>query len=145
MNPTLKNILAIVIGLVVGSGVNMGLIVVGSDIIPAPEGIDVMDPESIAANAHLFEARHFVFPFLAHALGTLAGAIVALMVSGKQMMTAWAVGALFLLGGVVNAMMIPLPMWMVAVDLVGAYVPMAWLATKLAGLSKPATRRADET
>lgn len=131
MNRTVRNILAIVIGLVVGSGVNMGLIVVGSDVIPAPEGLDVMDPESIAANAHLFEARHFIFPFLAHAIGTLAGAVAALVASGKQAVTAWIVGAMFLVGGIINATMIPFPAWMVAVDLVGAYIPMAWLALRL--------------
>jgi hypothetical protein len=26
---------------------------------------------------HLFEPRHFIFPFLAHSLGTFAGAFVA--------------------------------------------------------------------
>ena len=138
MHPILRNALAIVVGFVVGSGINLGLVMVGSFVVPGPEGLDVMDPDSVAANAHLFEARHFIFPFLAHALGTLTGAIVALMISGKRAATAWVIGAVFLAGGVMAANMIPAPTWFVVLDLVGAYLPMAWIAIQLAGHSRPA-------
>ena len=37
MNPTLKNILAIIAGIIIGSLVNMGIIMVSSLIIPPPE------------------------------------------------------------------------------------------------------------
>ena len=133
MNPTLRNILAVIVGFAVGTGINLGLIVVGSSIIPAPAGMDVTNPDSVAANVHLFEARHFITPFLAHALGTLGGAIVALIVSGKQAITAAIIGGLFLAGGIAAAYMIPAPTWFIVVDLVGAYLPMAWLAVKLMG------------
>lgn len=133
MNPVVRNILAVVIGLVVGSGFNMGLVIVGSSIIPAPAGVDVSDPDSISAAIDLFEARHFIFPFLAHAIGTFAGAFVALMVSGNRTVTAWIVGGLFLVGGIMAANMIPAPTWFIALDLVAAYLPMAWLAIWLSG------------
>ena len=139
MNPTLRNILAVIAGFAVGSGINLGLVMAGSSIIPAPEGMDVTNPESVAANAHLFEARHFITPFLAHALGTLGGAVVALMVSGKQAITAGIIGGLFLAGGITAAYMIPAPTWFIVLDLVGAYIPMAWLAVKLVGKPAEAT------
>ena len=44
--------------------------------------------------------KNFVFPFLAHALGTLAGAFVAAKIAASHKMRfALAIGFLFLLGG----------------------------------------------
>ena len=41
------------------------------------------------------------------------------------------VGAFYLLGGIAASSMIPAPLWFIALDLVVAYIPMAWLALKL--------------
>ncbi|RMG38369.1 MAG: hypothetical protein D6732_05390, partial [Methanobacteriota archaeon] len=70
MNPILRNVIAVLAGLILGSVVNMGLITLGSSVIPPPPGVDVTDMESLKSSMHLFEPRHFIFPFLAHALGT---------------------------------------------------------------------------
>ena len=77
MNATLKNILAVIVGLIIGSIVNMGIIMISSSVIPPPNGADVTTMEGLKEVLHLFEPKHFLFPFLAHALGTLVGAIVA--------------------------------------------------------------------
>ena len=53
MNPVLKNILAVIGGIAIGMGVNMGLIILSGSIIPPPEGVDPMNAESIKANIHL--------------------------------------------------------------------------------------------
>ena len=45
-----------------------------SSIISPPKGVDVTTMEGLKAYLHLFEPKHFIFPFLAHALGTFAGA-----------------------------------------------------------------------
>jgi hypothetical protein len=130
----LRSVLALVIGIVVGGVVNMSLVMVGPTVIPPPPGVDVTQPESLAASMHLFEPRHFVFPFLAHALGTLAGAFVAYLMAGRRKQVhAWIVGTVFLAGGVAAARMIPAPTWFVVLDLLGAYLPMAWLGSVLAG------------
>ena len=76
MNPILKNILAVVGGWIGGSLVNMGLIKVGHKIFPI-EGIDPTDMEALAEVMPTLDPQYFLFPFLAHALGTLAGAIIA--------------------------------------------------------------------
>lgn len=133
MNPTFRNILAVVAGLVVGGALNMGLIMVGSSVVPSPEGIDATDMESLKASMHLFEPKHFLFPFLAHALGTLAGALIAAMIApSHKMVFALAMGALFMLGGITNAFMLPAPAWFIAMDLILAYIPMAWIAGRVA-------------
>lgn len=134
MSPTVRNVLAVIAGAVVGAIVNGALITISPMVVPPPEGVDVTSPESIAAGMHLFETRHFVMPFLAHALGTLAGAFTAFrLASTHKAQMAFVVGALFLVGGIWAATMIPAPTWFIALDLIGAYLPMAWLATRLGG------------
>ena len=120
------NVLAMVAALIAGSIVNMLLVTVGPVLIPPPAGVDVTDMASLAASIHLFEAKHFVFPFLAHALGTLTGAIIAVTMSHRAW-SAWLVGLLFLVGGITVSFMIPAPVWFTALDLIVAYLPMAWL------------------
>ncbi|PWK52875.1 hypothetical protein [Pleionea mediterranea] len=128
----LKNILAVVLALVLGGSVNMGLIMVSGSIIPPPEGIDPTNMESLKASMHLYEAKHFIFPFLAHALGTLVGAFIAAKVASSRKMTlAMVIGGFFMLGGITNAFLLPAPIWFIALDIVLAYLPMAWLGGKL--------------
>ena len=133
MNPIIRNIIAVVLGLVAGSIVNMGLIMLSPLIIPPPPGVNPADMESLKESMHLFEAKHFIFPFLAHALGTLVGALVAakLAVSHK-MKFALGIGAFFMLGGLTNVFMLPSPVWFTVLDLVGAYIPMGYFGGKLA-------------
>jgi hypothetical protein len=133
MNTLARNIGAVLIGAIVGSLVNIGLIILGSSIVPPPEGVDVTNAESIAAAMDQFRVQHFVFPFLAHALGTLVGAIIAFVIAARnKAIFAYAVGALFLVGGIMNSFMIPAPVWFIAVDIVAAYLPMAWLGILIA-------------
>lgn len=129
MNPIVRNTLAVVAGLVCGSVVNMGLIMVGGTLIPPPAGADVTSMEALQATMHLFEPKHFLFPFLAHAIGTLVGALTAAQLAASRKCTmALIIGVFFLIGGAVNAWMIGPPVWFTIVDLVVAYLPMAWLA-----------------
>src|SRR5262249_54193212 len=128
----LRNVLAVVAGLAVGGVVNMALVIASPLVIPPPAGVDVSDPQSLSASLHLFEPKHFVFPFLAHALGTLAGALVAFFVAASQWpVLAYVIGAFFLAGGIAAALMIPAPAWFVILDLAAAYLPMAWVGTLL--------------
>ena len=127
-----RNLFGCIIGVVVGSGINMALIVLGPSVIPPPAGVDVTNPEALTNSIHLFEPRHFVFPFLAHALGTLCGALVAFLVAASyKIAVAFVIGTLFLAGGITASFMIPAPIWFMILDLVAAYIPMAWLSTRI--------------
>ena len=129
MKSILKLLLGLIAGAVGGAIINMGLIIVGSAIVPAPPGIDVTDPASLSAAAGLLEPQHFIFPFLAHAGGTLAGCLIAcLIVVERRRLASIIIGCFFLLGGIVNAFMIPAPAWFIVMDLGLAYIPMALLA-----------------
>jgi len=137
MNPILRNILAIILGLIIGSAVNMGLILISGSVIPPPEGADATTMEGLKESMHLFESKHFIFPFLAHALGTLVGAFIAAIIAASRKMTfAMVIGVFFLIGGIVNVYLLPAPTWFAVVDILGAYIPMAWIGGKLATRKK---------
>jgi hypothetical protein len=132
MPKILRNTLAILFGLAIGSSVNMALITLSPSLIPSPAGVDINNAESLAKSMHLFEARHFLMPFLAHALGTLVGAFVAYWVAASyKAQMAYIIGVIFLCGGVAASFMIPAPTWFVALDLLVAYIPMAWLGIQV--------------
>ena len=133
MNPILKNILAVITGVFIGMAVNMGLIMISGSIIPLPEGVDNTTSEGLKAGMHLFEVKHFIMPFLAHALGTFSGAFVAArLAASHKMKFAIAIGVFFLLGGIASVFMLPSPIWYTVLDLGLAYIPMGLLAGKLA-------------
>lgn len=137
MNPIIKNILVVFAAIFIGSIVNMGIIISGSSIISLPKGIDPSKVESLKAGMHLFEPKHFVFPFLAHTFGTLAGAFAASRFGASYKFgLAMFVGCFFLLGGISNVFALPAPLWFNALDLVVAYIPMAYLGWKLGGKEK---------
>lgn len=128
----LRGLAAIIVGLLVGGVVNMAIVTFGPALIPPPAGVDPTNAESLAGAMHLFEPRHFVMPFFAHALGTLAGALVAWLIAvSHKAKFAYAIGVIFLCGGIAACFMIPAPLWFMALDLILAYLPMAWLATRI--------------
>ncbi len=134
MNIIVRNVLAVIAGLVAGSVANMGLVMLGGIVIAPPAGVDPSNLDSIKASIHLFEAKHFLFPFLAHAAGALIGGLVASIIAGSRaMIMALIIGVLFLLGGIAASLMIPAPAWFIAADLLLAYIPMALLGWKLSG------------
>lgn len=132
MVSVLRNVLAAIAGIVIGAVVNGGLISLSPALIPPPPGVDVNDVASLAKSMHRFEPRHFVMPFLAHALGTLTGALAAYLIAASyKAHFAYAVGVLFLCGGIAACFMIPAPAWFMALDLIVAYLPMAWLGIRI--------------
>ncbi len=129
-----KNILAVIAGVVVGGLVNMALVNLGPSVIPLPEGADVSTMEKLAESMKLFTPVNFLFPFLAHALGTLVGAFIAAkLAASHHLLFAMGIGVFFLIGGIAAVNMLGGPMWFNAVDLLLAYLPMGYLGAVLAG------------
>ena len=125
----LRSVLALLAGIVVGSAVNMALILLSPSLIGPPAGVDVTTAEGLSQGMHLFEPRHFVMPFVAHALGTFAGALAAYLIAANHKPAlAYAIGVVFLCGGIAACFMVPAPKGFVVLDLRAAYLPMAWLA-----------------
>lgn len=137
MNSTLKNILfntfAILAGILIGGAVNMIIITISDSIIPYPSGYNVTDMESMKATFHLLETKHFIMPWIAHAVGTLIGAILAVKIAKtNKLKFATIIGLFFLVGGTMMVFELPSPLWFNVVDLGLAYLPMAWLGYRIA-------------
>lgn len=132
MNNILKNILAVVAGWLIGSTINMGLIQLGSSVFPIA-GVDPHDMEALAAVMPSLPNKHFIFPLLGHALGTLIGAVIAALIAANHKMKfALTIGVLFLFGGIAVNYMLQGPLWFTVIDIALAYIPMAFIGGKLA-------------
>ena len=69
---------------------------------------------------------------MAWTLGTLAGALTAYLIAATYRASlAYGIGAVFLSGGVAASFMIPAPAWFIALDLLAAYLPMAWWSVQI--------------
>jgi len=140
IKPVVKNLLALVAGVITGSLVNMLLVKIGPSLVPLPEGADVSTMESLRDSMVLFTPVNFIFPFLAHALGTLAGAfIVARFAANHHLKFALAVGVFFLIGGISAVIMLGGPLWFNLTDILLAYIPMSILGANLANRTRSET------
>jgi len=146
MPATLRNALALVVGVVLGGMVNMALITFGPSIVPPPPGVDMTTAEGLIKGMGLLQPQHFIMPFLAHAIGTFVGALAAWLIAASwRKQITFAVGVVFLCGGIAASYMIPAPMWFKALDLVVAYLPMAWLAMVVGSRLQARTAMAPST
>jgi hypothetical protein len=128
MNPVIRNILAVFAGAVVCVLLNSLLLGLLMGLMGTPSGFDPRDPSTYG----LLQAKHYVAPFLAHALPSfIGGALAAWLAASRRMAMALAVGALHMIGGIAAAIMIPAPDLFILADLSLAYLPMAWLGGKL--------------
>ena len=57
--------------------------------------------------------------------------LIILLFSAFRILREYERGVVFLLGGIAASFMIPAPAWFIVLDLVVAYLPMAWLAGRL--------------
>jgi vacuolar-type H+-ATPase subunit I/STV1 len=132
MNSLLRNALAVVAGLVATYCVNMAVIMSSGFVVAPPQGADMMTAEGIRAAMPRMNALHFLMPLLAHALGTLAGGFAAAVTAvSHKMKMALVVGVIFLILGMMMVRLVGGPLWFIVLDLVVAFVPMAWLGAKL--------------
>ncbi len=99
---------------------------------PPPPGTDLTDPAALADFINTAPVTAMACVIAGYALAALLGGWVAARISRRHpRLAALIVGALVLLGVVLNYTMIPHPTWML-VSGVLLPVPMAWLGTRLA-------------
>ena len=133
MRSIVRNVLAVIAGLIAASLVNMSIVTGGNLLVPPPAGADMNTAEGLRAAMDRMEPMHFLMPFLAHALGTLAGAFTAALIAATHKMKfAVAIGAFYLIAGLAMVVMVGGPAWFIACDLLLAYLPMGWLGGRLA-------------
>ena len=123
-----KNFLSIVLGLVVGNVGIMLLHKAASYLYPFPEGMDQNNMDHIASYLETAPLGALFMVVIAHLGGTFLGGLGASLLS-KNMNTAYIVGGLFTVFGIINLTMLPHPLWMWAEVLF--YVPAAYLGFKI--------------
>ena len=131
MHPYLSVALALIGGIVAGGIVNMIIVMLGHTLVPLPDGVDMSSSESIRENAYALHPKHYLAPLIAHAAGTYVGSLVGYKLARSyKALVAYCIGFLFLLGGISAVISIPAPLDFILVDLIFAYIPMAYAAVK---------------
>ncbi|HIF40451.1 MAG TPA: hypothetical protein EYQ74_05065 [Planctomycetes bacterium] len=127
----IRNIVAVVVGLVAGMAVNMSLVMLNARVLfPMPEGTDMNNPEQLNAWVATLPTAAFFVVIAAH-LGQsfVGGWVAARLGSSRPMLLAMIVGLASLAGGVMSMMSIKGPAWLV-VEL-PLYLVVAWLAGRM--------------
>ncbi len=111
-----------------GALLNGFIIEIGPKFIKPPVGADFTTEEGLLNSMKLMQPKHFVAPFLAHALGTLLTSVILVMTikDAQRLIIYLLMGSgMFFLGGAYMVYLLPSPLWFNAVDLIFAYFPMA--------------------
>ena len=125
MKQLLKNIGILILSIIIGMIVNMGLIIIGGVVFTLSESFEPM-------NAINWDFKYFIFPFFAHSIGTLFGAVIASKLSRNyHIIIPLIVGLYFLSGGIYMVTILPAPTWFISLDLILCYIPMALLGWKI--------------
>ena len=124
-----RNVIAVVVGMIAGMAVNMAIVVMNLALYPMPEGVDFNDKDGLAEYIGSLPVLALLIVIVAHLGQAFVGGWVAARISAnRMMMVAMIVGALSLVGGLVNMNDIPLPSWML-IEL-PLYLVAAWAAAK---------------
>ena len=130
----IRNVVAVVVGLVAGMAVNMALVTLDVALYPMPEGVDFSDAEGVAAYMGTLPLAALLIVLAAHLSQAFVGAWVAARISSNQPMSvpmnvAMIVAGLTLFGGIVNMKSISMPTWMMVEFLL--YMPLAYAAGRM--------------
>jgi len=127
-NPIVQNILITMVAALAGMLLNLVLVEYSFYFISPPEGVNLTTEDGLQSAMSLMEPKHFLMPFLAHALGTFVSAVlVSRFTTERQFSRAMLLGFLFLSGGIYMARAWSSPLWFNIIDLGLAYLPMAYL------------------
>jgi hypothetical protein len=128
----IRFIVAVICGLIAGGVFNMAVITLSWTIYRPPEGADMSDPATMNTFVQSLPLPAFLMILVAHAGGALVGGLVAAVIARRSpLVIGVIVGGFFLLGGIVNVMSFPRPLWFAVTDLV-LYVPCGITGARLA-------------
>ncbi|MGQ0650610.1 MAG: hypothetical protein ACT4P7_23975 [Gemmatimonadaceae bacterium] len=133
MSPMVRNIVAVVVGVIVGFVVIMAAQYINSLFFPPPPGTDLSDPNAMAAMLRQMSTGAFVGLVLGYLLGPTAGCYAAVRLAGdRPFATARLVALVFIIGGIFNFRAYPHPTWVVVASFL-AFAAAPFLAIKRAG------------
>ena len=137
----LRTVFGIAVGIFVGSLCNMGIGFANTLIFPMPEGISFSDAFNEETKQAVLDwigslpQTAFILVLVAHLSQAFVGGLIAGLISKNHVrVAAMVVGCVTLLGGVMNMMTVPAPVWLwIEMPL---YLVCAWWAGGLASSFK---------
>ena len=127
----LRDIGAIVAGLIVAFGAIMGVQMIGHSIWPPPTDIDWNDVEAARTYISQLPFLSLLFPIASYFVGAFAGPFVASKIgTARPMVFAGVIGLVLLAATIANLIQIPHPYWFAALALAAVLVG-TWLALQL--------------
>ena len=124
----IKNILAVILGLIIGNIAIMSLHYLGLYFYPLPEGVDMSDMTAIAEYVKIAPLGSLLMVMLAHIGGTFIAGVSTTLLS-KEIVVSYIVGGFFTISGIWNLYLLPHPMWF-NIEIV-LYLPAAVFGFKL--------------
>jgi len=128
----IRNIAAVLAGVVTAFVLILVVEKLGHLIYPPPADLDFSDPEAIRPYMATLPFVALLFPMIAWVVGTFAGSLLASKIgTANPLLFAGIVGGLVLAATIANLIMIPHPVWFSIVSLI-AIAASAWFAAKVA-------------
>ena len=109
----LRNICAVVVGLIAGMAFNMALVILNNALYPMPEAAFRNDVEALEVYISNLPLLAFLIILIAHVGQAFFGGLIAAVISkNSAMLCAMIVGTLSLIAGGFNMIAMMLPGWM---------------------------------
>ena len=140
----MRDILAVLVGWIVGMVANMAIGFLNVALHPMPDGVTFDGKEGFNAYIETLPLMAFLIILVAHLSQAFFGGLAAAKISKKRPVTvAMIIGVLSLIGGYINMQSIPLPTWMwIEMPL---YLVASWFAASLVTASDNSIDRAHLT
>lgn len=126
----IRNICAVVVGLIAGMALNMAILLLSVLLYPLPEGVSFGDTEAMAAHMKTLPVIALLIVMLAHLGQAFVGGLIAAIIGkNSSMLVAMIVGVLSLMAGLFNMESMSPPTWMwIELPL---YLVAAWAAARI--------------
>jgi hypothetical protein len=100
-------------------------------LFPLPAGIDAKSIDSLAQNMDQIPQINFILILLSFALASLVAGFVSVKIrTQNSRIPVLIIGIIFTIGGFINSMEIPQPIWMVIISSI-IFIPMVYLGGRI--------------
>ena len=131
----IRKILSVLIGIALGVVGIMLIQTLSSQMYPMPEGLDYKDSVAFGEYVKTLPVGAFLMVILSYIVGSFFGGMGATLVAQEKYNPAIVVGAFFTLGGIVNGISMPQPIWVSFISII-IFVHLACVGAKVIPIKK---------
>ena len=126
----MRTIVAILLGIVLGTLAIALVEQIGHQVYPPPEGLDLNDPTAVAELIASAPVGALLFVLAAWVIGATVGGWLSVRLGGAVPRSPFVVGLVLLAFGLANMLMIPHPTWFFILGVI-VFLPAALLGGRL--------------